>query len=144
MDNNKLIKRKFKELGFDLVGFTYPKIEKSLLVNFKKRFKNDDLPKFVSDDVESIIKPKRKHPWAKSVIVLGISYARSEENNLDGFISRYCRGRDYHYVLKEKIKKGIEFLNQLFDNLNYSFYVDNGPVLEKAFAQQAGLCWIGK
>lgn len=144
MNKNKLIKRKFKELGFDLIGFTYPVIEKSLLSNFKKRYQDDDLPPFVSDDIKSMVNPKRKHPWAESVIVLGISYARSERDDSDGFISRYSRGKDYHYIIKEKIKKGIKFLNEIFTDLKYSFYVDQGPVLEKALAQQAGLGWIGK
>ena len=138
------IKMKFNKIGFDLVGFTRPNINHKFSKNFKKRYNEDDLPSFVHHNVENILNPKKEAPWAKTIIVLGLSYASSINQNTDGFISRYTRGIDYHKVMREKIEKGIEVLKNNFDNLKYSFYVDNGPVMEKALAQQAGLGWIGK
>ena len=138
------IKRKFKEIGFDLIGFTKPVLDQDLVNNFKKRYRDDDLPPFVHNDVGSILNPNQLNPWSKTVIVLGLSYAQNEESDTDGFISRYTRGSDYHLVMENKLKKGIRYLKDLFDDLESAYYVDNGPVLEKVLAQQAGLGWIGK
>lgn len=144
MNNKNKIKTKFNKLGFDLIGFTEPKIKNELSKNFKKRYKKDDLPSFVHHDIGSILEPKKEAPWANTIIVLGLSYASSKVQNTDGFISRYARGIDYHQVMEQKIQKGIEVLKNTFKNLEHSYYIDNGPVLEKALAQQAGLGWIGK
>ena len=141
---NSDLKAKFNNLGFDLVGFTRPKLKKELSKNFKNRYNKDDLPSFVHHNVESILNPKKEAPWANTIIVVGLSYASSKIQETDGFISRYARGVDYHNVMEEKIKEGIEVLKKSFKNLKYSYYIDNGPVLEKALAQQAGLGWIGK
>lgn len=144
MKLNKKIKRKFKEIGFDLIGFTKPVLDPKLTKNFKKRYKEDDLPFFVHKDVESILNPKKLNPWTKTIIVAGISYAQKEDSDSDGFISSYTRGTDYHLVMENKLKEGVKYLNNLFDDLKSNYYVDNGPVLEKVLAQQAGLGWIGK
>ncbi|MFO7814278.1 MAG: tRNA epoxyqueuosine(34) reductase QueG [Halanaerobiales bacterium] len=144
MENAISIKEKFNKLGFDLIGFSKPELEQKVSKNFKNRYKNNDLPPFLHPNIEGILDPKKEARWVKSIIVVGLSYASSSNQSTDGFISRYSRGNDYHQVMKRKIKKGIKVLNKLYDNLKYSYYVDNGPVLEKALAQQAGLGWIGK
>jgi len=138
------IKEKFKEIGFDLIGITKPELKKELVKDFVKRYKEDDLPPFIHNEIDSILNPKKLHPWTQSIIVVGLCYAQKELDNSDGFISRYTRGEDYHIVMKEKIEVALDYLKDIYDNLQYSFYIDNGPVLEKALAQQAGLGWIGK
>lgn len=144
MDKNDKIKRKFNEIGFDLIGFTEPVIKQKFITDFQKRVNENDLPPFVHSDTESILNPKKLHPWVETVVVVGMSYAQNDNCNADGFISRYTRGDEYHLVMEDKIKKGIEYLNQLYNSLKTSYYIDNGPVLEKVLAQQAGLGWIGK
>ncbi len=84
-------------------------------------------------------------PGAKSVICLAVNYYTPHElapNELK--ISRYAWGLDYHHLLSRMCKdltRRIE--NDLPESKNL-WYVDTGPVLEKAWAQEAGLGWIGK
>ncbi|MGM0445929.1 MAG: tRNA epoxyqueuosine(34) reductase QueG [Bacillota bacterium] len=145
MDNKSMVlKKKLKKLGFDLVGFTKPELDQDLIKNFIKRLKNDDLPPFIHHDIESILNPKSLVPFAESVIVLGLSYVWDDNDNGDGYISYYTRGEDYHNVFKRKMKKAVSILNNFYNDLEFNFFVDNAPVLEKVFAQQAGLGWIGK
>jgi len=62
-----------------------------------------------------------------------------------GLIARYARFDDYHGVLSERLKRLAEFVNQIGGTDNRSLgYVDTGPVLEREFAQRAGLGFIGK
>ncbi len=146
MDNkSKIIKKKLKEIGFDLIGFTKPELDQTLINNFISRYEDNDLPPFVHHDSESILNPKKLAPFVKTVIVLGLSYNwDNNDNDADGYISYYSRGEDYHKVFKRKFNKAVAILDNFYDDLKYEYFVDNAPVLEKVFAQQAGLGWIGK
>ena len=142
---SEIIKKKLKEIGFDLIGFTKPELDQSLIKNFISRYEDNDLPPFVHHDIDSILNPKKLTPYAKTVIVLGLSYNWDKNNDeRDGYISYYSRGKDYHKVFIKKIKQAVSILDDLFDDLKYDYFVDNAPILEKVLAQQAGLGWIGK
>ena len=58
-------------------------------------------------------------------------------------ISSYARGTDYHRVIEKRLKTCCRLLEERFAG-EYRYYVDTGPVLEKAWAQKAGIGWIGK
>ena len=60
------------------------------------------------------------------------------------FISRYALGRDYHKVLRGKLKKLARKIESQIGDFGYRAFVDSAPVLEKALAEKAGLGWIGK
>ncbi|MES9854514.1 MAG: tRNA epoxyqueuosine(34) reductase QueG [Candidatus Thiodiazotropha sp. L084R] len=66
------------------------------------------------------------------------------ENPQKAFISRYALGRDYHKVLRKRLKKLIKLIEEAVSGGHYRLYVDSAPVLEKPLAQKAGLGWIGK
>jgi epoxyqueuosine reductase len=61
-----------------------------------------------------------------------------------GYISRYALGRDYHKVLRRRLAKLAERIQAEVAHSSHRAFVDSGPVLEKAFANRAGLGWIGK
>jgi epoxyqueuosine reductase len=61
-----------------------------------------------------------------------------------GYISRYALGRDYHKVLRRRLAQLAERIAQEVDGTQYRVFVDSGPVLERAYARDAGLGWIGK
>jgi epoxyqueuosine reductase len=111
--------------------------------------------------------PKRVDPQkvlagAKSVICLAASYAaersaggppassgiqstQASRPRFSGLVARYARFNDYHDVLGERLKQLTTFVNQLGDGGTRSlWYVDTGPVLERGFAQRAGIGFIGK
>ena len=59
-------------------------------------------------------------------------------------ISRYALGRDYHKVIRKKLQKLATRIEAESGPFGYRVFVDSAPVLEKALAEKAGLCWIGK
>ena len=61
-----------------------------------------------------------------------------------GYVSRYALGRDYHKVLRHRLAKLAERIAGACAGTHYRVFVDSGPVLEKAYARNAGLGWIGK
>ena len=65
-------------------------------------------------------------------------------NRSRSFVSRYALGRDYHKVLRRRLQKLSDGVQQLAGKFGYRVFVDSGPVLEKALARNAGLGWIGK
>ncbi len=96
------------------------------------------------------IDPLKVLPGAKSIICLAASYEIEIPNSElrtpnSGLVARYARFSDYHEVLGEQLKVLTEFVNQLGgDGTRSLWYVDTGPLLERDFAQRAGLGFIGK
>ncbi len=66
------------------------------------------------------------------------------EDGRRGYISRYALGRDYHKVVRRRLRKLANRIEDLAGPMGYRVFVDSGPVLEKALARNAGLGWIGK
>lgn len=66
------------------------------------------------------------------------------EQSDKAYISRYSLGRDYHKLLRSRLKKLIEFIQHTARDYDFRAFVDSAPVLERAFAQKAGLGWFGK
>jgi epoxyqueuosine reductase len=71
--------------------------------------------------------------------------AESELNDTkQAYISRYAVGRDYHEVLRERLRMLAKFIQEKIGSFGYRVFVDSAPVLEKPLAHKAGLGWIGK
>ena len=60
------------------------------------------------------------------------------------YVSRYALGRDYHKILRQALQGLADDIVERIGTMGYRVFVDSGPVLEKAFARNAGLGWIGK
>jgi epoxyqueuosine reductase len=91
--------------------------------------------------------PRRIFAKARSVIVLAMNYftppTHSEQAN-HGKISRYAWGRDYHLILKERLKTLCAWIETAEPTVRGLYYSDTGPVMDKAWAHRSGLGWIGK
>ncbi|MGF1546283.1 MAG: tRNA epoxyqueuosine(34) reductase QueG [Thiotrichales bacterium] len=61
-----------------------------------------------------------------------------------GFVSRYALGRDYHKVLRQRLRQLARQIEEVVGEFGYRVFSDSAPVLEKALAEKAGLGWIGK
>jgi epoxyqueuosine reductase len=59
-------------------------------------------------------------------------------------ISKYAYGKDYHFVIKEKLNALLEFIKEKIGEVEGRAFVDSAPVMDKAWAQKSGLGWIGK
>ncbi len=60
------------------------------------------------------------------------------------YISRYALGRDYHKLMRSRLKKLAQQIEALIGPFGYRVFVDSAPVMEKAIAEKSGLGWIGK
>jgi epoxyqueuosine reductase len=61
-----------------------------------------------------------------------------------GFVSRYALGRDYHKLMRKRLKQLADMISDEVGEFGYRVFVDSAPVLEKPLAEKAGLGWIGK
>jgi epoxyqueuosine reductase len=66
------------------------------------------------------------------------------EDPASAYISRYALGRDYHKVLRARLKKLAQRIEESIGKYNFRVFVDSAPVLEKALAEKSGIGWIGK
>jgi epoxyqueuosine reductase len=71
-------------------------------------------------------------------------FARTLKNKNQAYISRYALGRDYHKLIRSRLKQLGEKIKNECEQLNYRPFVDSAPVLEHALAEKAGLGWTGK
>jgi epoxyqueuosine reductase len=93
--------------------------------------------------------PKTLWPEARSIVVLGVNYGPADDPlealamTDRGAISVYARGRDYHEVIKGKLKELAGFLAARA-GADVKVFVDTAPVMEKPLAEAAGVGWQGK
>ena len=108
----------------------------------------DGLPWFNSQRVRRGADPEALLPGARSIISLGWNYYPAEDppaSGGQGLIARYARGRDYHRVMKRRMRRVVmELTERIGDRFAARWYVDDGPMLDRAAAARAGLGWFGK
>ncbi|MHC4953429.1 MAG: epoxyqueuosine reductase, partial [Planctomycetota bacterium] len=80
----------------------------------------------------------------RSVIALGLNYYVPHRHGEGARVSRYAWGRDYHLVMQERLDEFVAQLEETFPDDAFKAYCDTGPIMEKAWAQRAGIGWIGK
>jgi epoxyqueuosine reductase len=152
MDHNlsNNIKKIFYEAGFLKVGFAKAgklNQENIFLQKWLDEKKNSDMD-WLNKSFEKRINPKLIMEDVKSIISLAYLYdtpvAHSENKNIPK-ISRYAWGkRDYHKVIKEKLKILCKEIEVLSPGIKTKYYVDDGPVMDKVWAVKAGVGWMGK
>jgi len=146
---NQIVEERAKELGFDLVGFAEASILDTEIKHYDEWLANGYQSKmsYMERNREKRENVKEIFPNAKSVISLGLNYFVEGEysNESDkGKVSRYAWGKDYHFVIWEKLDELISELKLIDSNFEAKSYVDTGPVMDKAWAGHAGLGWQGK
>lgn len=144
---NELIRKKAKELGFDLVGFTKAEVlyqeadrlEQWLTLGYHSGMDYMERNVSIRKDILEIF------PETKSVISLGINYyQKGEYSPGKAKVSRYAWGKDYHLIIWEKLDQFLKILTETDPGFSAKSFVDTGPVMDKAWAARAGLGWIGK
>jgi epoxyqueuosine reductase len=91
------------------------------------------------------VDPQQLVPGAKSVITLTLNYYPSEMQGTElPQISKYAYGKDYHEVIKDKLKTLLLLLKENIGEINGRGFTDSAPVLERSWAQKSGLGWVGK
>ena len=90
--------------------------------------------------------PRLLVPGAKSVVSLLLNYHTDQlqEDPEAPKIATYAYGKDYHFVIKDKLKELMKFIHQEIGAVDGRVFVDSAPVMDKAWAAKSGLGWIGK
>ncbi len=145
--NTYLIKQEAARLGFDLCQVAkaerLDEDARRLEAWLNKGFHGS--MQYMENHFELRVDPSRLVPGAKSVITLLLNYYPSTEQCADSpRISKYAWGRDYHEVIREKLKQLLAFVKQEIGEVNGRGFVDSAPVLERSWAVKSGLGWIGK
>jgi len=140
------VKARARELGFDLCGIARArKLEPARFDRWLSKGWDANLP-YLRERRAERLDPSLLVPGARSVIVVAASYAPgpSDPQPVPGelVVARYARGRDYHNVILKPARKLAAWLRSFGAQVYCE--VDTGAVLEKAWAQEAGLGWIGK
>ena len=161
------IKQKAFDLGFDAVGVTRVPLdlpqstqdpgpsnpEKNLQRQLYSRLLEwlrhgfHGTMEWMAHNPERRSNPQAILPGCQSLISLGMNYYSPQSPNEEvgyGRIARYAWGEDYHRLFKRKLKRLESTILDLRPGSRTRRYADTGPVMEKAWAQQAGLGWIGK
>jgi len=143
------IKAKALELGFSRVGIARAESlgqDGERLKEWLRRGFHASMS-WMAENTEKRVDPRKVLPGAKSVIAVAVNYYTDVEHRPkdgDGKISRYAWGDDYHILVTKRIEKFNECIQQMVPGAQGRYYVDTGPVMEKAWAERAGLGWRGK
>lgn len=148
-DNATKIKRKATELGFDFCGISKAEFleeEAPRLETWLNRNYNGEMA-WMANHFDKRLDPTKLVPGAKSVISVMLNYypeKRLPEGDDDLKISKYAYGKDYHFVMKDKLKALFQFMQEEIGEIDGRIFVDSAPVMDKAWAKKSGLGWIGK
>ena len=148
------IKARASELGFDLCGIapvrSFPEL--NFLPEWLARGYAGDMD-YISRSADKRADVRNVVEGARSVIMTGTIYNTDADVGLKpdapetslAQIARYARGDDYHDVVKQRLDALLEWMRaESPEPFDARAYVDTGPVQERAYAQYAGLGWIGK
>jgi len=141
------IKEFAKQIGFDDVGIVkvdFLHTEKEHLQEWIDKGYNAEMS-YMNRNFEKRLNPNLLVENAKSIIVVIKNYYPDKQQAKDTYqVSKYAYFPDYHYLIKDDLKKILEFINTEIEPVKGRYFVDSAPVLEKIWAQKAGLGWIGK
>ncbi len=145
---SETIKKEAAELGFDACGIAYAaplQAEQELFFQWIRKGHHGKMG-YMANHPDKRMDPRKLLPGAKSVIVVALNYFPEEkqpsENRLK--VSKYAYGKDYHFIIKEKLRKLIRLLARHDPQSQSREFTDSAPLLERSWAQRAGLGWTGK
>lgn len=144
---SSLIKQESQRLGFLSCGVSkaaFLEDEASRLESWLNNNMHGQMS-YMQNHFDKRLDPRLLVDGARSVISLVLNYFPSEFQNEDSYkISKYAYGEDYHFVIKDKLKELLQFIQTEIGEVNGRAFVDSAPVLDKAWAAKSGLGWIGK
>lgn len=143
----QLIRTKAENIGFLSVGFSkadFLASEEPRLLNWLKEEKQGKMS-YMENHFDLRLDPRKLVPGAKTVISLAYNYFPDSIQRKDTFqISKYAYGKDYHDVVKAKLRMLVFELQQEIGDIEGRVFVDSAPILEKTWAEKSGVGWLGK
>jgi epoxyqueuosine reductase len=145
--NTKLIKTEAKRLGFLSCGISkaaFLEEEAPRLEKWLNQGRHGQMH-YMENHFDKRLDPTKLVEGSKSVVSLLLNYFPSQEQNKESYkLSKYAYGTDYHFVIKDKLKTLLHFIQEEIGDVHGRAFVDSAPVLDKAWAAKSGLGWIGK
>ena len=146
--NTKLIKDHAKRLGFLSCGISkggfLEEEAPRLSLGFEKNMHGK--MSYMENHFDKRLDTTKLVEGSKKCNII-VTQLLSECNSKDEHspkISKYAYGKDYHFVIKEKLKTLLEVMREEIGEINGRAFVDSAPVLDKAWAAKSGLGWVGK
>jgi len=148
--NTQIVKRLAAELGFDFCGVSKaeflaqeaPRLEAWL------HKKAHGKMAYLENHFDKRLDPTKLVPGAKAVVSLLYNYYPEkdlvEEQPDHHKLAKYAYGKDYHFVIKDKLKELMTRLQEEIGEIEGRVFVDSAPVMERQWAEKSGLGWIGK
>ncbi|MFT6502116.1 MAG: epoxyqueuosine reductase [Crocinitomicaceae bacterium] len=142
------IKQKAKELGFFFCGISNADFlaeEAKQLDNWLKLGYHGKM-NYMENHYDKRLDPRLLVDDAKSVVSLLLNYYTEDEQTDPEApkISKYAYGKDYHFIIKDKLKEFYQFIQDEIGEVGGRVFVDSAPVMDKAWAKKSGLGWMGK
>jgi epoxyqueuosine reductase len=145
---SRLIKTKATELGFSACGISPARRleQDSQQLSGWLKEGNHGTMSYMENYFDKRVNPAELVEGSKSVISVLLNYYTDlkQEDPEAPVLSKYAFGKDYHYVLKERLLKLLSYIQTELSPCGGRAFVDSAPLLEKALARNAGLGWIGK
>ena len=141
------VKNKAIDLGFISCGISESGFLEDEVGIFENWLKNNYHGKmsYMERNFDKRMDTTKLVAGSKSVISLLFNYYPSKEINNDSFkISKYAYGKDYHFIIKDKLKSLLSSMRNEIGEIDGRVFVDSAPIMEKAWAKKSGLGWVGK
>jgi len=151
IQNKKEISKKLKERaifeGFSIAGIA------SIPGSSRIKLRTNALERWLSNNYHAEMKwmeaEKRKNidsllEGAKSVLSVGFNYISSHKSDNFFKVGKFSQGEDYHKIIYKKLKNIGKWINLTIPDCKWKICVDTSPLLEKAWAEESGIGWIGK
>ncbi len=141
-----------RELGFQEVGITDTDLERDgeRLTQWLDRQHHGEMD-FMASHGDKRYRPDRLIPGTRRIISVRMDYLPRDdqpwpvlENPDKAYVSRYALGRDYHKLIRKRLARLAQRIDEVLSGHQFRAFVDSAPVLERAIARNAGLGWIGK
>ncbi|HET7522197.1 MAG TPA: tRNA epoxyqueuosine(34) reductase QueG [Bacillales bacterium] len=140
-----------RSIGIDKIGFTSADPFLTLKDRLKTQQELGYQSGFEEPDIEKRTEPERLLPGARSIIAIALAYPSKmknrPKNTKEERRGRFCRaswGTDYHYILRDRLKKLEDFILRQRPDAEVRSMVDTGELSDRAVAARAGIGWSGK
>jgi len=153
MDTSEAIKQRAIDIGFDVVGIASAGPVEAEHAEYLQNWLGDGMNaqmEYMQKNFDKRIDPTKLLEGAKSIICVALNYKPSEQMAAPagkfGAVANYAAYQDYHGFIKEKLFELAEFMKKVSreKQLKFKVCVDSVPILERVFAEKAGLGFIGK
>ncbi|WP_299397765.1 tRNA epoxyqueuosine(34) reductase QueG [uncultured Gelidibacter sp.] len=144
---SQLIKEEAKRLGFLSCGISEAQFLEEEAPRLERYLKNNMHGEmhYMENHFDKRLDPTKLVEGSKSVVSLLLNYFPEAQQTENSFkLSKYAYGTDYHFVIKDKLKSLLNFIQEEIGEVHGRAFTDSAPVLDKAWAAKSGLGWIGK